>query len=380
MDLTCRSKEKSQSSSEQSSTVPWCTKPAQLASTSSGPYLRPTSLARPSIAAVERTSSARRSATRKPLSLPSSRSVAITFAPSAANAAAMARPIPCPAAVTRATLPLSRPAMGRPPWMKLRAEALYHMDGAAIAQVLDALARVAVALVPGDVVLERLARVEPHHRKAERAGALLRRPGQAPPEPLTVQARRGTNAPDQQIVLARLEDEHAVEAVGAFVEPRLVVGENFPVIGAQRQRLDAEQRPVLGVSGTLERDHLIDVARVGPAQPRECSAVERDQTQLLPAGGVEIVRREPALVGRLARRPFGIEHRKPRGVAVAALHDLVLAEQSFEGEAEALGGAARGRVERVAFPLVAPVAERLEYVAREQILRLGRERGALERR
>ena len=37
MDLTLRSKEKSQSSSEQSSTVPWCTKPAALNSTSTRP-------------------------------------------------------------------------------------------------------------------------------------------------------------------------------------------------------------------------------------------------------------------------------------------------------------------------------------------------------
>src|SRR5262249_12312763 len=166
---------------EQSSTVPWCTKPAQLASTSSAPYLRPTSLARASTAAVERTSSARRSTAQSPLSLPASRSVAITFAPSAAKAAAIARPIPCPAAVTSATFPSSRPAIGRPPWI-LGADVFHHMDGAAVAHVLDVLTRVAAPLVPGDVLLERLPGVEAHHRETERAGALLRCREQPAPE------------------------------------------------------------------------------------------------------------------------------------------------------------------------------------------------------
>ena len=151
-------------------------------------------------------------------------------------------------------------------------------------------------LVPGDVVLERLPGVEAHHRKTERPGALFRCREQPSPEPLAVQARRGTDAPDQQVIVARLEDEHAIEPIRAFVEPRLVFGENLPVVGEQRQGLDAEQRAVLGVGGTLERDHLIDVAGIGAAQARECCAVERREAPLLPAGGVEIVGGEPALV------------------------------------------------------------------------------------
>ena len=95
---------------------------------------------------------------------------------------------------------------------------------------------------------------------------------------------------------------------------------------------------------------------------------------------IEIVRREPALVRRLARRPLAVEHRKPGGVAVAALDDHVLAENPLEREAEALRGAARGRVEGVALPLVAAIAELLEDIAREQILRLGRAGRALHRR
>ena len=58
--------------------------------------------------AVERASSFRRFALLMPSSLLSSTSVAITLAPSAANASAIARPMPCPAAVTSATLPCRR--------------------------------------------------------------------------------------------------------------------------------------------------------------------------------------------------------------------------------------------------------------------------------
>ena len=104
---------------------------------------------------------------------------------------------------------------------------------------------------------------------------------------------------------------------------------------------------------------------------------ERD---LLPSVGIEIVWREPALVGRLAGRPLAVEHRKPGCVAVAALDDHVLAENPLEGEAEALRGATRRRVERVALPLVAAIAKLLEHITREQILRLGRAGRPLHRR
>ena len=53
IDLTLRSKEKSQSSSEQSSTVPWCTKPAALSRMS----VLPTRLAIAATAALSRASS-----------------------------------------------------------------------------------------------------------------------------------------------------------------------------------------------------------------------------------------------------------------------------------------------------------------------------------
>jgi len=57
----------------------------------------------------------------------------------------------------------------------------------------------------------------------------------------------------------------------------------------------------------------------------------------------------------------------------------VVAKDAFEAKAEPQGGAARRGVERIAFPLVAAVAERLEGIAGQQILRLGGERRALKK-
>src|SRR5262249_44270500 len=109
-------------------------------------------------------------------------------------------------------------------------------------------------------------------------------------------------------------------------------------------------------------------------------AVQLAQAHPLPSLRVEILRREPALEGGLARRPFAIEHGEPGIVAVAALGDQMLSERALVNETVAQRCTTRGGVERVALPLVAPVTQRLEGVAREQILRLGAERRALQRR
>ena len=98
----------------------------------------------------------------------------------------------------------------------------------------------------------------------------------------------------------------------------------------------------------------------------------------LGAVGVEILRRKPAFERGLSRRPVGGQHGEPGGVAAARLDDHVVAKDAFEAKAEAQRGAARRGVERIAFPLVAAIAERLEGVAGQQILRLGGERRALE--
>src|SRR6185503_17607233 len=125
-------------------------------------------------------------------------------------------------------------------------------------------------------------------------------------------------------------------------------------------------------------------ARAGRPAARQLrssgSAVKRAQADFLPSVDVEVLRCEPALEGALARRPFAVEHGKPGIVAVATFGDQMLAERAFISKAIAQRGRARGGVERIAFPLVAAVAERLEGVAREQILRLGAERRALQRR
>src|SRR5438105_2153396 len=110
IDLTLRSNEKSQSSSEQSSTVPLCTKPAALSRMS----VLPARLAMAATAALSRTSSFATSAIPSLLSaasLASSISVANTVAPSRAKATAQARPIPTAAAVTNARLPFRRSDM-----------------------------------------------------------------------------------------------------------------------------------------------------------------------------------------------------------------------------------------------------------------------------
>src|SRR5947209_1885684 len=124
IDLTLRSKEKSQSASEHSSTVPWCTKPAALSRISTVPAR----FAMASTAAVSRTSSFATLAT-PPLfnaaRFSSSTSVANTPAPSRAKASAQARPMPTAAAVTNARLPFRRLDIwfllfvvipGRAPW------------------------------------------------------------------------------------------------------------------------------------------------------------------------------------------------------------------------------------------------------------------------
>ena len=118
--------------------------------------------------------------------------------------------------------------------------------------------------------------------------------------------------------------------------------------------------------------------QAGSAHPAGLTRRQARKALLLPPLGVEIFAPEPALERRLARGPLAVEHRKPGGVAAAALDDHVLAEDALEGEAEPLRRAPRGRVQRVAFPLVAPVAERIEDVGGEEILRLGRARRALQ--
>src|ERR1700674_2984448 len=106
-------------------------------------------------------------------------------------------------------------------------------------------------------------------------------------------------------------------------------------------------------------------------------AVYCTQAEDLCAAG-EVFRRQPALEICFALRPFAVEHREPSIVAVSAFRDQVLAERPLIDEAITKRRSAGRRIERVAIPLVAAIAERFEGVSRQQILRLGAKRRALE--
>src|SRR5947209_19082141 len=129
--------------------------------------IAPMSLAIAFTASVERTSRARQSASR-PASFDLSRSVAITFAPSAAKSSAVSRPIPAPAAVKNAVFPCRRPATS------LSLYYFDHMNDPAIAQCFGPFDRIAAPLIPGDIVDEQFARVQTQDALAELASAPLR--------------------------------------------------------------------------------------------------------------------------------------------------------------------------------------------------------------
>src|ERR1700722_256104 len=110
IDFTLRSKEKSQSDSEQSRIVPWWTKPAQLKRMS----MAPSSAAREFTALMSRTSRTRVLIVGLAASFlrrSSLMSVARTCAPSRAKAEVVAAPIPWPAAVIKAVFPWRRPVV-----------------------------------------------------------------------------------------------------------------------------------------------------------------------------------------------------------------------------------------------------------------------------
>lgn len=92
-------------------------------------------------------------------------------------------------------------------------------------------------------------------------------------------------------------------------------------------------------------------------------ACEVAQGAFLAAFGVEILRREPAGVGIAYGGPFLLREREPGRVAAASLNDHVVQEYPFVAEAQAQGCRARCRVQSVAFPLQAAVAQGVKDVA-----------------
>ena len=93
---------------------------------------------------------------------------------------------------------------------------------------------------------------------------------------------------------------------------------------------------------------------------------------------IEVIRVQPAFETAFAIRPFAVEHREICGVAAVALGDHVLAKDALKDEAVARRRAARGGIERIAFPFIAAIAQRLERIARQKVLRFGAERRALQ--
>src|SRR5262249_56161780 len=100
-----------------------------------------------------------------------------------------------------------------------------------------------------------------------------------------------------------------------------------------------------------------------------CGAVQRGEADFLVALRIEIVGHEPTFEIPLARRPFGIEHRKPGIVTIAALGDHVLTERAFVDETVAQCGAPRWGVKRIALPFIAAVVGRLQNLKHQQQLR-----------
>src|SRR5690606_34942791 len=116
MARTFSSKEKSHAASSHSRIVPACTKPAPLNSTSTGPA----SAAARATAAGSVTSSLMAVQPGTSFSASGFRSAASTRAPSRAYANAVARPMPCPAAVTNAVFPSNLPDMPGSPVVAAR--------------------------------------------------------------------------------------------------------------------------------------------------------------------------------------------------------------------------------------------------------------------
>src|SRR5438270_1274229 len=222
--------------------------------------IAPMSFAIALTASVERTSSARQSVLR-PASFDLSRSVAMTLAPSAAKSSAVSRPIPAPAAVKNAVFPVSRPATS------LSLDCFLHMNDPAIAQCFGPFDRISAPLIPSDIVDEQFARVQTQGTLAQLTGAGLRGGDKPVTKPAATRIRSGRDAPDEEVIGARFQDENARQsAFGLLVEQNLVLAQNFDVVGLERNWLDIQNCAVAFVRGTLKRSNLFRFVRPRAAQ------------------------------------------------------------------------------------------------------------------
>src|SRR6185503_14476080 len=98
---------------------------------------------------------------------------------------------------------------------------LDHVRDRAIAQGLDALDREAVPTVPGDEVAERRAGIEADDVATELAGPLFGGSKQGSTDTGALRGGIGGDAPYQQVVGARLEDQYADELAVFLRQPDL---------------------------------------------------------------------------------------------------------------------------------------------------------------
>src|SRR6056297_1267191 len=125
-----------------------------------------------------------------------------------------------------------------------------------------------------------------------------------------------------------------------------------------------------------EGDGASEFAQSGLAR-RHKGRGEVAQPMPLQAVCIEIGGVEPCVIGRAQRGPVAVDHREPRGIAIAPFHDCGLTKDTLEHETEAPGSAARRGIERVAFPLEAAIA-RIERPMHHQVYGVGRDTGALQ--
>src|SRR6478736_9722896 len=209
----------------------------------------PTFSAKALTALDESTSSLRFFAFGIPSSSATSLSVAQTVAPSATYASAIARPMPCPAAVTTATLPFKRPAMPCLPVLRVSrlVGRLDHVREPAARQLLDPFDPEAVPAIPGDVVGEQRVGEQPKGRPA-----LLPRPlqgqGQEPAAmPGALETGIDGDVLDVEVVGARPQDQRRRDgAVRPVDHPCLAGREDLAIVPRQRHRHGSDDRLVAG--------------------------------------------------------------------------------------------------------------------------------------
>ena len=90
-----------------------------------------------------------------------------------------------------------------------------HVNDAAVVELLGPLAHEPVPFVPGDVARQRLACIEAHAILPKLARPHLRGNQQAIAETASPNRWRRGDAPDQQMIGYRLEDQHAFEPAGS---------------------------------------------------------------------------------------------------------------------------------------------------------------------